>query len=214
MKVWVTRAEPGASRTAERLREMGHEPLTAPVLEGLRLLTEIDLKGVGSLAFTSGNGVRAFAGMNPERGLPVFAVGEATARAVRDAGFGIIISGGGDVAALARTIAGVSFSPGGEVLFAGAAEPAGDLIGDLTARGVPARAVAVYEILPTGAQPPPGAEAVLVHSPKAGGMLAAIEGLDLPAFCISPAAAAPLAGWTHVRAAAAPTEADLLALLS
>lgn len=212
MKVWVTRAEPGASRTAERLRALGHEPLVAPVLEGRRLPVDIDLTGVGALAFTSGNGVRAFAELHAERGLPAYAVGEATARAAREAGFGVVISANGAVADLARTIRG-GLTTDGAVLFAGAAEPAGDLIGELTAQGIPARAVAVYETIPTGARAPEAAEAVLIHSPRAAGLVAAIDGLDLPAFCISRAAAAPLAGWSRVRSATAPNEDDLLALL-
>ncbi|MEE7475054.1 uroporphyrinogen III synthase, partial [Methylobacterium hispanicum] len=32
MRIWVARPEPGAARTAARLRERGHLPLVAPVL--------------------------------------------------------------------------------------------------------------------------------------------------------------------------------------
>ena len=104
MKVWVTRTEPGASRTARRLKALGHEPLVEPVLEVHPLPAAIDLGGVGALAFTSGNGLHAFAKLNPDRGLPVFTVGEATAKAAREAGFGSVMSAGGDVQALAMLI--------------------------------------------------------------------------------------------------------------
>ena len=31
-RVWITRAKPGAARTAARLRDMGFEPIVAPLL--------------------------------------------------------------------------------------------------------------------------------------------------------------------------------------
>ena len=214
MKIWVTRAEAGAGRTAERLRALGHEPLLAPVLEVHALNPDIDLGGVGSLAFTSANGVRAFAALSRDRGLPVFAVGGATSEAARAAGFAFVLSADGDVEDLARAIAGSSGMLAGEVLHPGAAEPAGDLIGALAALGVAARGVTVYEtlILPTAV--PPGAEALLIHSPKAARAVAEARIGGLTAYCISEAAAQPLAGRVQrVVTAAEPNEASLLSLL-
>jgi uroporphyrinogen-III synthase len=218
MKIWVTRAEPGASRTAERLRALGHEPLVAPVLEVHALAPEIDLGGVGALAFTSANGVRAFAGLSRDRGLPVFAVGGATSEAARAAGFALVLSADGDVEAMARAIAGSSGRLAGTVLHPGAAEPAGDLIGALKAQGIAARAIAVYETLALPAAVPPGAEALLIHSPKAaraaGDAGNGVGIVALSAYCISQAAAQPLAGRVkRVVVAAEPNEASLLELL-
>ena len=87
-KIWITRAQPGADATAERVRALGHDAVVAPLL-AVQVLpdVEIDLRGVAALAFTSANGVRAFADANGERGLKVFAVGAATAQAARKAGF-------------------------------------------------------------------------------------------------------------------------------
>src|SRR4051794_31723211 len=101
-KVWITRAEPGASATAERIREMGFEPLVAPLLH-LRPIPDvaIELGGVSALVFTSANGVRAFAERCSERGLKVFAVGDATARTAREWRFKTVLSTDGDVKALA-----------------------------------------------------------------------------------------------------------------
>jgi uroporphyrinogen-III synthase len=216
MKVWITRAEPGAGRTAGRLRALGHEPLVAPLLEVHPLPAVIDLDGVAALAFTSANGVAAFAALSAERALPVFAVGAATAQAARDAGFARATSADGDVAALARRIAAAA--PQGEVLAPGPREPAGDLVGDLAILGVKARAATLYETRPTGTPMPEGAEAVLVHSPKAALELARALERDagrLQAYCISEAAAAPLATLPLARLAVAaqPDEASLLALL-
>ena len=63
LKIWITRAEPGAEATAARVRERGHTPLVAPLL-AVRMVEDpqIDLSGVRALAFTSANGLRAFAG--------------------------------------------------------------------------------------------------------------------------------------------------------
>ena len=80
--IWVTRAQPGAGATADRLRSMSFEPLVAPLLEVRPLAGgPIDLTGVTALAFTSANGVAAFAVRSEERSMPVFAVGGATAEA-------------------------------------------------------------------------------------------------------------------------------------
>jgi uroporphyrinogen-III synthase len=223
-RVWVTRAEPGARATAERLRALGFEPLVAPLLE-VRLIPggPIDLTGVAALAFTSANGVAAFAARSPERALPVFAVGVATAAAARAAGFTDVVSADGDVEALAPVIA--ARRPGdGTVLHLAPTEPAGDLVAALTALGVNAGREIVYE---TVALPPdaefvaqlPTFDAVLLHSPKAARALA--DGLrvadpavvsNLRAFCLSPNVAAPLAdlGLAAVHVAAAPNDTALL----
>jgi uroporphyrinogen-III synthase len=59
--VWITRARPGALATAERVRALGFEALVDPLLAIEFLDAEIDLSHVAALAFTSANGVEAFA---------------------------------------------------------------------------------------------------------------------------------------------------------
>ncbi|MDG2521194.1 uroporphyrinogen-III synthase [Caulobacter segnis] len=199
--IWITRAQPGADATAARLRDLGHEPVIAPLLSVRDLSPIIDLDGVGALAFSSANGVRAFAKLSPERGLRAFAVGAATAEAAKAAGFTGVLSADGDVDALAAAIAARGREIGGIVLHAAAAQPAGDLVGALGAAGVSALAVAVYETVVEK----PGKtlldalgdiDLVLVHSPRAAKALAPILGRQpaprLRALCISRAAAAPL----------------------
>ena len=218
MRIWITRAEPGASRTAEKLRALGHEPVVAPLLEVHALPGPVDLDGVGALAFTSANGVRAFAERSAERALPVFTVGDATAAAAQKAGFTDVASASGDLDALADLIAAHAGRLLGTVLAPGPREPAGDLPRALAAQGVTARALALYETLPLF--PPKGvaaADAVLIHSPKAAERLAVVMGgrPGPAAYCISAAAAAPLAGSPFARIAWAerPDEDSLLALL-
>lgn len=218
-KVWITRTQPGAAATAARVANLGLEPLVAPLLEVRFLAPEVDLSGVCALAFTSVNGVQAFAGLSGERGLPAWAVGEATAEAARAAGFAQVRAAAGDVAALTEAIA--ADSPAGLVLHLSAHEPARDLAADLTARGTPARRLVVYETVatPLARDPEAVAEAdlVLLHSPRAAGLLTALVARRprpaLSAVCLSPAVAAALGGSIPARAAPTPDEAALLALL-
>ena len=110
-RVWITRAEPGASATAERVAALGHMPVVAPLMRIEPVeAPQVDLRGVAALAFTSANGVRAFAAAEPSRNLKVFAVGAGTAAAVKAAGFRQVLSADGDVAALAQRIRNAPYS--------------------------------------------------------------------------------------------------------
>jgi uroporphyrinogen-III synthase len=202
-KIWITRAQPGADVTAERVRALGHEAIVAPLL-AVRAFgdVEVDLSGVAALAFTSANGVRAFADLSGERNLRVFAVGAATANAARAAGFRLVLSADGDVEALAEGIAKRRGELRGAVLHPGAAEPAGDLVGALQAHGLEARQLILYETMPVklaaeAAGQLVQADAVLLHSPKAAqvlaGVLKAHPAPKLRALGLSKAVVKPLA---------------------
>lgn len=177
-RIWITRAQPGADATAERVRALGHEALVAPLLAVKTLDdVDIDLAGVAALAFTSANGVRAFADKSGDRSLKVFAVGAATAQAARAAGFRSVLSADGDVDALAEGIGMRRTELKGAVLHPGAAEPAGDLAGALEKHGVEARRLVLYETGPVSlsdsqAEMLTKADAALLHSPRAAQVLA------------------------------------------
>jgi uroporphyrinogen-III synthase len=218
--VWITRARPGAEATAERVRALGFSPLVDPLLAVEPLDVELDLDHVSALAFTSANGVKAFAQLSDHRHLPVFAVGRATARAAHGAGFASVSSADGDVEDLARLVVGAA---GGPVLWAGAKEPAGDLVGLLRDCGVMAHGVAVYETVERAPAEATLATAatVLLHSPRAARALAAIlTARPAPAsrfLCLSSAIAAPLlslVGPGSVAVAPRPDESALLDLLT
>lgn len=228
-RIWVTRASPGAEATAARLAGMGLEPLVDPLLEVRDLSPAIDLGDVAALAFTSVNGVGAFARLNRDRGRPVFAVGDRTARAAREAGFAEVLSADGDVEALAALILNQAPRLGGAVLHPSALEPAGDLVSPLVAGGLSARRLAVYQTLdrePSSSTLAAldGLEAVLLHSPRAArvlsGWLARRPAPDLEALCLSPAVAAPLGTLVStgrlksVTSAPRPNETALLDLLT
>lgn len=224
--IWVTRAQPGAQATARRIAALGRAAVVDPLIEVRPLEAVIDLTGVTALAFTSVNGVAAFARLSPARDLAVFTVGEATARAARAAGFANPASADGDVEALAGLLIQVRPSL---VLQAGARAPAADLPALLAAQGIAARTVAVYETLDRAPSPQTLADldaldAVLVHSPRAARRLAVLLATDpaprLRALCLSAAVAAPLAAPAAeglvgvVSVAGRPREAALLDLLA
>lgn len=214
--VWITRARPGAERTAERLAGLGFDPVVAPLLAIRPLDVRPDLTGVRALAFTSRNGVEAFATLSPDRSRSVFAVGDATAEAARDAGFGDVRSAAGDLQALAALIR--TTGSGLSVLHPAAAEPAGDLAA-LVGDGARVTTLAVYEAMETEAAAPEVWDAVLIHSPRAARALTVRVSPEAArgrlAVAISPAAVAPLAvlSFAEIRIAEAPTETSLLAAL-
>lgn len=204
-RIWVTRTQPGAQGTADRLRAFGLCPDLRPLLTIRPVAGTPLLDGVGALAFTSVNGVHEFARRVRRRYLPVFAVGDATAQAALAAGFVQVRSAGGDIDDLIALILASRQQIRGRLLWAGAREPAGDLIGGLAAGGVEAVGCTLYESVPgideaevaaalgSPADPLTGC---LIYSPKGARRLAEVLGPRRPdaAFvCISPAAAAPLA---------------------
>ena len=228
-RIWVTRVSPGAEATAGRLEGMGFTPLIDPLLAVRDLSPAIDLTDVAALAFTSVNGVAAFARASSDRTRRVFAVGDRTAAAARDAGFGRVDSADGDVGALAGLILGAARDLDGAVLHPAALEPAGDLLSPLIAAGLTARRLALYESVARDPAPETLAAigtltAVLLHSPRAALRLAALladrPAPDLKALCLSPAVAAPLEALAQAGAlrslasAPRPTETALLGLLT
>ncbi len=229
-RIWVTRAQPGADGTAACLRGLGHDPLVASLLS-VHLLPQEGWpppEPVAALAFTSANAVRAFARWTLQRDTPVFAVGEATAKAARLAGFADVSSADGDVAALAARIAAETRP--GLLLHPCASETAGDLSGALAARNVNLRTLPLYETRPVDRLPPEVVDAfheaevatVLLHSPKAAGALANLSAslaetdlarvrlLGLSAACLAPMAHLSFAS---SQAAAEPNETAMLELL-
>ncbi len=223
-RVWITRAQPGAARTAARLAALGYEPVVAPLL-AIRPLPDALAQApafatVAALAFTSPNGVEAFAALTPElRDRPVFAVGDATAEAAREVGFTDARSAAGDIHALAALIADSPIH--GLILVPGAREPAGDLPALLPDHAV--RRLPVYAAEETDAAAPADFDAVLLHSPRAARALAAALATVLTpdaaanrlAVCISTAAAAPLTAFSfaEIRTADAPDENSVLTAL-
>lgn len=215
-RVWITRAQPGADRTAARVVEAGFEPVVAPLLTIRHLVVIPDLTGIDAVAFTSRNGVSAFAALSPDRSRPVLAVGDATAQAAREAGFSNVRSAAGDIHALAALIR--SEGSGLSILHPHAVQPAGDLTAEV---GRAARIVSlpVYEAIITNSAAPNDWAVVLLHSPRAAQALAGRLSPEAAnhriAVTLSRAVAAPLLGlpFSEIRIAATPDENALLTAL-
>jgi uroporphyrinogen-III synthase len=233
VRVLVTRPQPAAANTAAALRARGHEPIIAP-LTWIEILSEADLKAGPWAAFliTSVHALWGLANQTHRtevRGVPVFTVGEATARAIRQRGFTTVMSADGNVTDLANLVA-ARLQPPARLLYLAGEDRAGDLAGDLRAWGFSVDMVVVYRAvtakqLPTEALDAlsEGIDAVLhysrgsaeayVNAARRSGMLA--RALSPAHYCLSAQVAEPLAGAGAgaVRVAPRPNEAALFGLI-
>lgn len=152
MRLLVTRPEPDATREAETLSALGHEPVRAPLLE-IEFLNGVPLglDGAQALVITSRNALRAL-GAHPEREqavkLPLFAVGEATAWAARQLGFSEVTIGPGTGAGLPPIICREVHPDNGPLVHIGAEKVAFDLKGALEDSGFKMRRTVLYRSHP------------------------------------------------------------------
>jgi uroporphyrinogen-III synthase len=232
MRLLITRPEPDATRTAHTLRARGHEVLVAPLFE--TQIVGVDFKGpYGAVLMTSANAARAIS-RHPHfpslRALPAFVVGNRTAEAARAAGFTSVESADGSLAELADL---VSSSPGAAIplLYLAGEDRAGDLAGDLAARGFKVETVVIYRAVAAECLPGELIQALtdarldgaLHYSRRSAATLLALAEkagtlnvlLNLAHYCLSGEVAAPLrnAGAARVSVAPRPDEAALIGLL-
>jgi uroporphyrinogen-III synthase len=233
VRLLLTRPQPDAARTAALLRARGHTVIMAPLLR-IEPIASAEIHGGpwAAILITSANAARALSAHDQVRSLcdlPVFAVGERSAQAMREAGFSDVTSAHGDADDLARVVA-ERMPAGVSLLYPAGEDRAGDLAGDLRARGLSVHMVVLYRAavaksLPQGAIDAlrAGIDGVLhfsrrsadayVHAAAASGILpSALKPVQL---CLSARAAAPLrrAGAVDIRIAPQPSEAALLALI-
>lgn len=218
--VLVTRAAQQAGGTAARLRERGHRAVLAPLLRIERLPAPVDPRAQAILV-TSRNGAEALAAATADRAVPVLAVGDATAAALRDAGFVHIRSANGDAQALAA-LARARLDPArGPVLHARGAEIRRSPLAALREAGFETGEAILYRTVPLDTLPAGASacDAALVHSPGSARRLAPFLGA-LPALrdivAIGDAALPPLRGLSpalRLHAAPHPREDAMLDLL-
>ena len=208
-RVLVLRPEPGAGATVERARKLGLDAIALPLFEIEAVAWEApEPGGFDGVLLTSANAIRHGGdGLQKLRGLPVYAVGEATGEAARDAGFDIAATGDAGVERLLGSIeADLRLL---HLCGEDRREP-----GDAQQRITP---VAVYRAKPLD-RPDLGEakDAVaLIHSPRAGGRFAELvtDRASIAIAAISPAAAEAVGGrWESVEAAEQPNDDALLAL--
>jgi uroporphyrinogen-III synthase len=240
MAVLVTRPHPDDETTAAALRARGFEVLRAPMLrfEPVPFHDDADAR-YGAIIVTSANALRAIGSHLADSRLlklPLFAVGEHTASAARDAGFGQVITARGDAGALRDLVLGAvkskQLKKASTLLYLAGADLARDLAGELGEKGFTVVTHTTYRMIPAASLPREicdafvanQVEAVLHYSrrsarafldaARSGGV--EISALALPQCCISATVAAVLrdAGATQVTAAAQADENALFEALS
>ncbi|MGY3032453.1 uroporphyrinogen-III synthase [Bradyrhizobium sp. USDA 4354] len=235
MSILVTRPHPDNEATAENLRARGHAVLLAPVLKFEPVAFHGEREApYGAVLITSANAIRAVAPQLPDLGLlelPLFAVGEHTAAAAREAGFGEVIVAGGDAASLRDKVMQSArdkvLKKKSTLLYLAGADLSRDLGGELGAAGFRVVTQTTYRMAPVKHLPREvcegfaahGIEAVLHYSRRsARAFLDAardegveISALAIPHCCVSEAVAAVLrdAGASQVLVAATPDETAL-----
>jgi uroporphyrinogen-III synthase len=232
MRVVVTRPQADSERTAATLRARGHEVLVAPLLQVEPVAIDFG-SGWGGIIITSANAPGAIAG-HPARDklvkLPLFAVGQRSADAARQAGFSNVTSAGGDVRDLVRLIASRCADAAAPLLYLAGEDRAADLLAELVARGIAVEMAVVYRAI-TAPFPPAltaalkagEVDAVLHFSKRsaenyiAGARQAGIvaQAVAVRHLCLAQPIAEPLsgAGAGGIGVATRPDEAALIALL-
>lgn len=233
-RVLVTRPEPGATRTARRLAELGFEPVKLPLTETVTLAVDAAFQAstVNAVAVTSANALRhappaLIAALAAKR---CFAVGRKTAVLAVELGFGAVEEGPGDAAGLAGRVAD-RLGPGAAVAYLCGRVRLSGFEARLADAGIPVRIVETYDTRAVdydpgrlsalvGAEP---IDAALLYSAKAAERF---SGLAWPkpvrrllagtaCLCMSRRVAESLAGVgaSQILVAAEPSEAALLRLL-
>jgi uroporphyrinogen-III synthase len=208
-RVLVLRPEPGASATVERARQRGLDAFAVPLFE----IEPVEWRAPEAASFdglliTSANAIRAAGDrLHGLRGLRVYAVGDASALAARDAGFDVAATGDAGVERLLASIEADLrlLHLGGEDR-----KEIGDARQEISSITVyRSRPIENPDLSGTG-----GAVA-LVHSPRAAARFAELvsDRGSMAIVAIGPDAAdAAGPGWQSVETAERPTDDALLAL--
>ncbi len=233
MSILVTRPEPGASRTLAALAASGLAGLSAPLFDVVMTGAPRPTGKFAALIVTSANGA---AGLSPALAdlaadIPVFAVGDRTAEAMRLAGFTQVASASGDNQALAKLVA-ASVAPRYRLLLASGEDHKDALPAALTRAGYEIALWTRYKAVSLDELPALARDglqdgritSVLHYSRRAAETFTALAvsaGLagtlaSLTHYVMSEDVAEPLAaaGCADIRIAAAPVEEQLLALLA
>lgn len=234
MRVLVTRPEPGASSTTEKLRALGHDPVVLPLSRVVAITPTPVPTTLGFLAtvVTSANAIRHMPVALYRRlsELPCYVVGERTAEQAVEAGFDVCTSAA-DVKELAGRLVR-ELHPGASIAYPCGRVRMPDLEERLKARDIAVTPVEVYDTLQfsyatdfiqeTLSGPP--IDAVLVHSVVAARQLGGMIDSELTGkyfektrfYCISDRVAGEVGmrESRRIAVAAKPDEASLLNLVA
>jgi uroporphyrinogen-III synthase len=208
-RLLVLRPQPGAAATVERARERGLPAIALPLFEIEPIAWQApDPSAFDGLLLTSANAVRSAGDqLQGLRGLPVYAVGEATAEAARTSGFDIAAAGEAGVDRLLGSLAEslrLLHLCGEDRRDAADAPQSIAVVPVYRAKAIAAPGLSVAD-----------GEVVLLHSPRAARRLAELvtdrTGISIAAISAAAAEAAG-SGWAAVEVAAQPSDDALLAL--
>lgn len=215
----ILRPEPGASTTAKRAQEAGWKPITLPLFMVTPQAWDPPADDqFDAVMMTSANAAHyGGAGLSELFGLPLYAVGAATAEAAKKAGFARVITGPGTAAALADQMR----ANGVTRIF----HPAGAATRPFDETDLRITRATVYDAKRV---PPPdlagilrAGTIILVHSPRAAtylDMLCTDQAIDRSALRLVAISQAALdqagQGWGVAIAAEHPDEAAMLAAAS
>lgn len=214
-RVLVTRPQPGAGATAAALVRLGHEPVTAPLMEPVARGWTLPEVRPDAVMLTSAAAVR-LAGPQAEglKSLPALCVGEKTAAAARAAGWTRAEMAGADLVALMAEAG--RRAPIRLLHLCGEDRTSAEVAAGVT---IERRIVYAAQLKPL--EDPGRLDAVLLFSPRSAAHLArewdrlGRRREEVALAAISPAAAAAAGlGWRRLTVAAAPDEASLLAALA
>lgn len=233
MRVLLTRPRQDAEETARLLAAQGIEAVIAPLIEINDIPgATVDLAAVQAILITSANGVRALSRAMQERDLPVYTVGDASARVAADCGFTDVTSARGDVGALAALVRMKLDPLAGALVHITGSAVAGDLGAELASIQYVVRRSQLYRAQTVDTLPQTARDAlnegtidaVLFYSPRTAihfAKLVADADLQqncrrLAACCLSAAVAEALAALTfaEIRIAEAPNQDRLFAVLA
>ncbi|WP_064696549.1 uroporphyrinogen-III synthase [Rhizobium aegyptiacum] len=157
MRVLVTRPAYSATRTAQRLRDRGHEPLLLPLRRPQhdRAAAAGALEATsGAIAVTSAEAVRVMSALGeklrPHLVRPLFAVGETTAQEARRLGFHSVAASSGNGRDLANLVAAGAAE---ELLYLAGLPRAETFEGRLRELGIRFSVVECYRMQPVAPKP-------------------------------------------------------------
>lgn len=227
-RLLLTRPYEDSAGLSRALDAMGVQSVIAPLLQIENIAgPRIVIDGLQGFLVTSANGVRALAERTDERDLPVFAVGDATARAALECGFGTITSAAGDVGDLTTLVAHACDPAAGDFYHAAGSVTAGDLSGQLAQHGFKVRREQLYHAITVDEFPKDAAlalasgtiDGVVIYSPRTAmtfvarvseaGLIMTLSDVTLFALSNNVRDAAGLA-WDETIVASSPTQESLL----
>ena len=179
MTALIVRSEPGAGDFVRRLAREEIPAVACPVTTMHPLDTAFSVPDTAQgVAFTSVNAVRFYAGRGARTDLPAYAVGAATARAARSAGFAVVHSAGSDVRGLGPLIAGRCRPSQGELVYPTGRDVAGGLGRSLKTLGFEVLQTALYEARGAENLPEPAANVLHTRTATAMALFSVRNGLE------------------------------------